>query len=102
MKHLTSRKPSIPGKPLGSQRQFKISKQANKFILSLPGDLREKIKIVVTRLMSGEMETLEIARLEPYPNEYRLRVGKVRILFRSTDQLLFIFKAGFRGDVYKS
>jgi mRNA interferase RelE/StbE len=53
-------------------------------------------------LMSGETETLDIARLEPYPNEHRLRVGKVLILFPSTDQLLFIFKAGFRGDVYKS
>jgi mRNA interferase RelE/StbE len=57
--------------------------------------------VAVEKLMTKGLAQLDIERLKPHPNEYRLRVGKCRILFKSDDDLLFIFKAGFRGDVYK-
>ena len=82
-------------------REFRISKRANKFILSLPEDERKAVKKAVERLINNDTEGLDIKRLLPYPKEFRLRVGKVRILFRSTKEQLFIFRAGYRGDVYK-
>ena len=82
-------------------RQFKISKKADKFIKSLPDDIRKEVKEAVSNLITGGFQNLDIKRLPPYPHEYRLRVGKIRLLFKSERGLLFIFKAGFRGDVYK-
>jgi mRNA interferase RelE/StbE len=81
-------------------RQFKISKQAQKFIVSLPEDQRERIKEAISRLIAGDLSQLDIKKLAPHQHEYRLRVGKIRILFWADSEGLFIFKAGFRGDVY--
>lgn len=84
-----------------TERQFKISRQANKFISSLPEKERQKIKKAVSSLITGNMEFLDIKRLVPYPKEFRLRVGRIRLLFKSTPEMLFIFKAGFRKDIYR-
>lgn len=82
-------------------RQLRISRQADKFIRSLSDKEREAVKKAVERLISGDLEGLDIARLLPYPKEYRLRVGRIRVLFESTTDRLFIFKAEYRGTVYK-
>ena len=82
-------------------RELKISKKANKFIVSLPERERRSVKEAIEKLISNDTETLDIKRLLPYPKEFRLKVGNTRILFRSTKEQLFVFKAGYRGDVYK-
>ena len=82
-------------------RELKISKKANNFIMSLPQQQRKAIKTAIEKLLRNEIEGLDIKRLFPHPSEYRLRVGKVRVLFKSTKEQLFMFKAGYRGDVYK-
>jgi len=82
-------------------RELRISKKANKFIVSLPERERRSVKEAIEKLINNDTETLDIKRLLPYPKEFRLRVGNIRILFRSTKEQLFIFKAGYRGDIYK-
>ncbi|MBW1998917.1 MAG: hypothetical protein JRJ29_13260 [Deltaproteobacteria bacterium] len=82
-------------------REYKISREANKFILSLPEKERKSVKEAIEKLINNQAEALDIKRLLPYPKEFRLRVGNIRILFRSTREHLFIFKAGYRGDIYK-
>lgn len=82
-------------------REFKISSKANKFIKTLPKAKREKIKDAVGCLIENQTDNLDIKRLMPYPKEFRLRVDDVRLLFRSDRKLLFIFKAGYRKDIYK-
>ncbi|WP_300164382.1 hypothetical protein [Solidesulfovibrio sp.] len=82
-------------------RDCVIAKKANTFILSLPEAQRKKVKEAVRRLLAGDFAGLDIKRLQPHPHDFRLRLGGVRILFTSDEQRLFIYKAGFRGDVYK-
>ena len=82
-------------------REFKISSKANKFIKTLPKTKREKIKGAVERLMNKDTEQLNIKRLLPHPKEFRLKVGDVRLLFKSDKEILFIFDAGYRKDIYK-
>ena len=82
-------------------RVYQISKQVHKFILSLPEDHRRRIKEAIFRLTSGEVHGLDVKKLKPHPNDFRLRVGSIRILFTADKKRLFIYKAGFRGDVYK-
>lgn len=83
------------------ERRFEISRKANQFIQSLPPKMRRRIKKAVTCLIHGDVGNLDIKSLSPYPHEYRLRVGDVRILFRADKEMLFIFKAGYRGGIYK-
>jgi len=78
-----------------------ISRKAQAFIVDLPEAARKKIKEAVTRIVAGDMAGLDIRRLKPHPHDYRLRVGRVRILFNCDPDRLFIYKAGYRGDVYK-
>lgn len=82
-------------------RELVISRQAQKFILSLPAGVRARIREAVTRILAGDFSDLDIKRLEPHPHDFRLRVGKVRVLFTADQDRLFIFRAGFRGGVYK-
>lgn len=84
-----------------TERRFEISRKADQFIQTLPVKLRGRIKEAVDCLIKGDVRHLDIKPLSPYPHEYRLRVGKIRILFCANKDLLFIFKAGFRGDIYK-
>ena len=83
------------------ERRLEISRKANQFIQSLPVKLRQRIKEAVDCLIKGDVHRLDIKPLSPHPHEYRLRIGKIRILFHADKELLFIFKAGFRGDIYK-
>ncbi len=87
---------------VAAERSLKISRQANKFIISLPEKQRKAVKESVSRLIAEGFADLDIRRLLPYPHEFRLRVGKVRILFRYADDEIFIFKAHYRGSVYKT
>jgi len=86
---------------VAQNRSLKISKQAHKFIKSLPEKQRKAVKTTINMLIEEGFHGLDIKRLLPYPNEFRLRIGRVRILFRYTDEQLFIFKAHYRGTVYK-
>ncbi|MBF0412614.1 MAG: hypothetical protein HQK70_07880 [Desulfamplus sp.] len=83
------------------ERQLTISTGANKFIKNLPDEQREKIRTAIELLIQNNTESLDIKRLLPYPKEFRLRVGDIRVLFKSDKEMLFIFKAGYRKDVYK-
>ena len=83
------------------ERRFEISRKADQFIQSLPPKRRQRIKEAVDCLIKVDIHHLDIKPLFPYPHEYRLRVGDVRILFRADKELLFIFKAGFRSGIYK-
>ncbi len=82
-------------------REFKISNKANKFLKSLPNNKREKLKKALTSLVENTTEHLNIKRLLPHPKEFRLKVDDVRLLFKSDKEVLFIFKAGYRKNIYK-
>ncbi|MEZ4528263.1 MAG: hypothetical protein R2941_20310 [Desulfobacterales bacterium] len=82
-------------------RIFRISRKADKFIRSLPEGKRKSVKEAVQKLTENKTQGLDIRRLFPNPKEFRLRIDDVRILFRATKEELFIFKAGYRGHVYK-
>ncbi|MBN1102823.1 MAG: hypothetical protein JXL84_05340 [Deltaproteobacteria bacterium] len=82
-------------------RSFSISRQADAFIRSLPDKRRTAVKKAIKKLIDNDVAGLDIKRLLPHPHEFRLRVGKVRVLFKSTSEQLFIFKAHYRGQAYK-
>lgn len=36
-----------------------------------------------------------------YPDSYRLRVGRIRVVYYISGETIMVYAVGFRGDVYK-
>jgi mRNA interferase RelE/StbE len=73
-----------------------FSKKAEKYLLSLPLNLSTNILNRIELIPKGDIKPLTGRK-----NEYRLRVGKFRILFFISNEEIYIFKIDTRGDIYK-
>jgi mRNA-degrading endonuclease RelE of RelBE toxin-antitoxin system len=91
--------------------KIKLSKSANKFLNKLDGSTRkniiEKIGILKTCLETQKIyppEELDIKKLKgELTGFFRIRVGKIRIIFqirKGTDEI-FIYDINFRGNIYE-
>ncbi len=87
---------------VGPPRRVEISRRAQAFILSLPENLRRKIKSAMEQVIRGDFTGLDVKKLTGHPQDYRLRVGRVRILFTLDGNSLLVYRAAFRGEVYKA
>lgn len=79
-----------------------IDKSVEKFIKRQPRPQALRIRNAIIDL-SIDPRPDGCKKLEGYDNEYRLRVGNVRILYTIDDDVVsvYVLKAGYRGDVYK-
>ncbi|NEO15586.1 MULTISPECIES: type II toxin-antitoxin system RelE/ParE family toxin [unclassified Moorena] len=78
-----------------------LLKQAERYLMRMQTDDKIRIINALDTLISNP-STLDIKSLKGRP-EFRLRVGKYRILFRKDreKQVYIITAIGSRGDVYK-
>ena len=76
--------------------RLRFSKQAEKFLLSLPKRTAFNLLGKIEQLPEGDIKPLKGRK-----GEYRLRFGKYRILFYIEKEEIRIFKIDTRGDVYK-
>jgi mRNA interferase RelE/StbE len=82
-----------------------IHKKAAKFLKSRSSS----IKLIVKQKLESLREDpfthpkLDIKKLKGQENVYRLRIGKIRIIYQVLEQdlLILVISAGGRGDVYK-
>ena len=81
-----------------------LSKKADKFLRKQP----LKIKTMVTKKLlqlaeDPDHSTLDIKKLVGAEQTYRVRIGKIRVLYRRYEDeiLILVFDIGFRGDIYK-
>lgn len=85
---------------------LKISKEFEKFYLKRTPKEREAIdeKLALLQENPTYHPKLDIAVYQGEPDTYRLRYRSYRIIYRVKDDMLLIFllKAGNRGDIYKS
>ncbi len=84
--------------------KVELSKKVDKFLRKQP----LKIKMAITKKLlqlaeNPDSSTLDIKKLAGAENTYRLRIGKIRALYRRYEDeiLLLVFDIGFRGDIYK-
>ncbi len=84
--------------------EIRYEKPAQKYLASLEQKEQERIKDEVDKLSDGpyHRKDLDIKPLRGRDN-WRLRVGKWRIIFKIHDKeiLISVVKVGARGDVYK-
>ena len=72
--------------------------KVSKFLLKLSRERRERIMPIVACITRNELENLDCAKLGGRNNEYRIRVGSIRIQFVKTPVGNIITKVGFKGD----
>lgn len=79
-----------------------IRKAAQKFISRQPATQAKRLYIAINNLSENPFPP-GYKKLEGRENEYRIRVGSMRILYAVEANIItiFIFEIGYRGDIYK-
>jgi mRNA interferase RelE/StbE len=82
-----------------------LHKSVTKFLESCPAKQRQELKKKLELLKENPFpnKELDIKMMQGYENLYRLRVGQYRFIYqvKQDELIIFVFKAGNRGDVYK-
>jgi len=85
--------------------EIAFSREAEKFLIR--ENIRSEVVIEITKFlkrMKGEPVSLDVKKLKgDWQGFYRIRKGKVRIIFELDfeDQLIYVARVDQRGAVYK-
>jgi len=81
-----------------------FSTQSSKYIKNLPAKIQKEV-LLQFRIISENpfLNQLDIKKLKGVEKHYRLRISKYRFLYTILDNeiIVYCYKAGSRGDVYK-
>lgn len=84
---------------------LKIHKDALKFLQSRSVSERKIIKTKLNLLTENPFthSLLDIKKIKGVEGVFRLRTGKIRIIYqvKESDLLILVIAAGVRGDIYK-
>lgn len=70
----------------------------DKFLSKLDKKTRDVVKRVIILIIAGELFTLDIKKLKGSNDNYRVRVGRIRIIFEQTPKGSVIKDISFRSD----
>jgi len=76
--------------------KIEYKKKAVKYINSADKPTKKRLKEAIEKLPFGD-----ISKLKGFENEYRLRVGDLRVLFTIENDIITINNILPRGQVYK-
>ena len=76
--------------------RIEYKKKAVKYINSADKNTKRRLKEAIEKLSCGD-----IRKLSGMENEYRLRVGDLRVLFTVEDDIITINNIDSRGQIYK-
>jgi mRNA interferase RelE/StbE len=79
--------------------KIEFSKRAAKDYKNLPKDYKSLVDLALFKLSEG-LPT-DIKSIKGEKDTYRIRVGKYRVLFIVSENILLVTKISPRGDVYK-
>jgi len=83
-----------------------LHKSVTKFLEKCPSKQRQEIKQKLELLKQNPYSNsqLDIKIMQGYEEIYRLRVGQYRLIYqiKQDELIIFVMKAGNRGDVYKT
>ncbi len=83
---------------------IKYHKKVIKQLKKLPNHERQKVVQSIHRLNNErEAKALDIKRFTKTEKSFRLRIGKIRIIYQmdTAAKTIFVKRVGYRGDVYK-
>lgn len=73
-----------------------------KFLLQLSKKERGILARILNDIRSLKIREYDVKALKSHKNLFRLRKGKIRIIFAKTDTIGVIINIGFRKDIYKN
>lgn len=73
-----------------------------KFLVQLNKKEREILSGIFSDIRSLNIRGYDVKPLKSHKNLFRLRKGKIRIIFVKTDTIWVIVHIGFRKDIYKN
>lgn len=76
--------------------RIEYEREAVKHIEAQDKSTRQRLKRAIEKLPDGD-----VRRLQGYKNEYRLRVGDLRVLFSIKDDIITVKGVLPRGQAYK-
>lgn len=76
--------------------RIEYKKQAVKYINSADRPTKKRLKEAIEKIPFGD-----IKKLSGFENEYRLRVGELRVLFTLEDDTITVNDIKPRGQIYK-
>lgn len=76
--------------------QIRYEKEAAKHIQSQDKPTRQRLKSAIEKLPDGDVK-----KLQGYKNDYRLRVGDLRVLYSIQNDIITIKDVLPRGQAYK-
>ena len=76
--------------------EIKYKRKAVKYIESCDKLTKNRLKVSIENLPLGDVK-----KLKGFEDEYRLRVGDLRVLFSIQNGIIFINDIQSRGQVYK-
>ncbi len=78
-------------------------RRADKFIAKLPRELALRILAAIRQIRVGDFNGLNLKKLAGADDQYRVRIGRVRIKFTMNKDGIEIYDVGFRDDTtYKN
>ena len=72
------------------------AKEAVKHIEKMDKPMKIRLRTAISQLPSGDVK-----KLQGYQNDYRLRVGNLRVLFSVNNDIIIVKDVLPRGQVYK-
>lgn len=76
--------------------QIVYERNAAKHIQEQDKPTKQRLKMAIEKLPDGDVK-----KLQGYKNDYRLRVGNLRVLFAIEDDIIIIKDVLPRGQAYK-
>ncbi len=73
-------------------------RKIDKFLAKLPKDLRTKILAILKQMSAGDFSSLNLKKLKDRPDEYRVRVGRIRIKFYMNEDGIKVYDIQYRND----
>lgn len=69
-----------------------------KFLAALDPERRAQVELLVARILAGDLEHLDLRKLKGRSDEFRVRVGRIRIQFTYNGREYRILTIGWRNE----
>ncbi len=70
----------------------------DKFLAKLDAERRERVLVVLLQIRSGDLQGLNLRKLKEAGPLYRVRVGRVRIIFEMDTNGIRLLDVDFKND----
>ena len=77
-----------------------MTDKLTKFIKYLDKKKKSKIKKILNEIKNKDFENKDIKKLKGYKTLFRVRIGKLRIIFEILDNDIEIIDIDYRGNIY--